>query len=146
MKTIQKATLYFAIVNLIIGVAGFIGPLVIGNDDGLININPGMLLGIVAINWLHATLHLTYGLLGLWAKSDAGRSRSYMGLGAVIFGLMAVMGILSFGFASGIYIIMGMAVDAQGNVIHIVWFLFTLAFFLRPDMGRTPQTAEPANS
>ena len=142
MKTIQKATLYFAIVNLVIGVAGYIGPLVIGNEDGLININPGMLLGLIAINWLHASLHLIYGLLGLWARSDSGRSRAYLGLGAVIFGVMAVMGILSFGFEPGIHLVMGMALDAQGNVIHILWFLFTLAFFLRPDLGQARQTAE----
>lgn len=140
MKTIQKAALYFAIVNLVIGVAGYIGPLVTGNDDGLININPGMLLGLVAINWLHAGVHLIYGLLGLWARSEVGRSRAYMGVGVALFGVMALMGTLSFGFEPGIHMVMGMSIDAQGNVIHLIWFLFALVFLLRPDLGQARQS------
>lgn len=45
MVRVQKAALWFGLLNVVIGVAGFLGAAVTGNQDGFININPGNLLG-----------------------------------------------------------------------------------------------------
>ena len=68
MRTIQKIAFYFGIVNLVIGLAGFTGPLVTKNDEKIINLKPGLLFNIFAINWLHALVHLLAGSPGCWSK------------------------------------------------------------------------------
>lgn len=45
MKT-RRTALYFGALNLGIGLAGFFGPFVTGNDEGLINIETGQLFEI----------------------------------------------------------------------------------------------------
>lgn len=57
----QRSAEYFGWTDLAIGVLGFFGPAVTGNGDGLINVRPGKLLGITAINWAHALLHASWG-------------------------------------------------------------------------------------
>lgn len=84
--TIQTATRAFAAVNLLIGVLGFFGPAVTGNDDQLINIKPGHLLGVAAINWLHALLHVSYGVLALKTSHHPRSSRTFMRLSTVFWG------------------------------------------------------------
>lgn len=65
---------------------GFFGPAVTGNDERLINIKPGHLLGVAAINWLYALLHASYGILGLKIGQRSWSSRAFMGLSAAFWG------------------------------------------------------------
>lgn len=75
----QTATRVFGAVNFLIGVLGLFGPAVTGNDDRLINVEPGHLLGGAVINWRHALLHAAYGDLGLEMGRRFRPSRLFMG-------------------------------------------------------------------
>ncbi len=118
---VQKGALVFGLVNVLIGVAGFLVPLVSGNDDGLLNITPGNLLGFLAIDWMHAGLHLVVGLLGVLMAASAALSRLWMGLVVVVFGLLAVYGWFEAGLDPETHHVRGMVFDLEGNIIHTLW-------------------------
>ena len=68
MRSVQTAAKYLSLANLLVGIAGFFAPVVTGNSDRIINIHPGRLFGIFAVNWPHALLHVVFGLSGLPAQ------------------------------------------------------------------------------
>ena len=70
MRSVQTAAKYLSLANLLVGIAGFFAPVVTGNSDRIINIHPGRLFGIFAVNWPHALLHVVLGLVGLPAQRD----------------------------------------------------------------------------
>ena len=141
VHTVQKAAFYFGVVNLVVGIAGFIGPFVTGNNDGIININPGYLFGMLGINWLHAAAHVLFGVAGMSVRTNYDSSVTYMWVVAVVFAAMAAMGFMQFGMQSGLYSVMGMTVDRNGNVVHTVLALIGLYFALRPHAGETRHRA-----
>ncbi len=51
MSAVRRATYTFGVVNVAIGICGFSGPLVGGNHDRLVNVSPGYLFGLFAMNW-----------------------------------------------------------------------------------------------
>ena len=123
MEPVQTAARAFTAANLGVGLAGFTGPLVQGNDDRVINLKPGLLFGVVAINWVHALAHLGLGVAGLAAAGDARRERNYVKLHAALFTPLAVMGWMHARRhpEERIHMLMGMAVDRRGNFIHSAW-------------------------
>lgn len=125
----------FGALNLLVGLLGFVGPLVRNDDDGLVNTAPGLFLGAVAVNGRHAALHVGYGLLGLAASRDAASARGYMGLGAAVFGTFAAVGWRVFGFERGVHLIAGFAVDWWGNLAHAVLAAFGLSVATGSDPG-----------
>ncbi|MDP9373458.1 MAG: DUF4383 domain-containing protein [Chloroflexota bacterium] len=133
MRPVQRATYYLGLTNLAIGIAGFAGPLVTGNRDHLINIRPGFLLGVFAMNWLHALLHLVVGIAGLPSWRVPRSATGYMRLHTVLFGVLWAMGRLRVRGSSRIHMMMGMALNAPANVVHALWALIGLAFTLRRD-------------
>lgn len=73
------------------GVLGFIGPAVNGNDDRLINIRPGKQLELASVNWLYSLMHLLFGLYGRQARHSTRQSRIHMYTTALGFGTMSFM-------------------------------------------------------
>ena len=118
MRTIQKIAFYFGLVNLVIGLAGFVAPLVTKNDDKMINTKPGLLFNVFAINWLHALLHVLAGAAGLLLHVRENASRTYLWISSALFGALSAVGIAVFGFKRGIFMVMGMALNAPDNVLH----------------------------
>lgn len=142
MTLVQKGALVFGLVNAVIGVAGFLGPLITGNDDGLINIHHGNLFGFIAIDWMHAAAHLAVGVLGVAAASSAASSRLWFGIITAAFAVLAIYGWVAVGFDPSMHILLGMGFDLEGNVLHTLWTAIGL-FFLFP-MGagaRAPRGA-----
>ncbi len=123
MRTIQKIAFYFGMVNLVIGLAGFTGPLVTKNDQKVINTKPGLLFGIFAINWAHALLHLLTGVGGLVARTSQDAARTYMWFSSILFGALTSMGLAVFGLNRGIHLVMGMALNRQDNLLHTAFAL-----------------------
>lgn len=127
METTRKPALYFGIVNLVIGVAGFVGPFVTGNADGLINVNTGMLFGVLTMNWAHALVHLGFGVFGVLARASDEATRTYFLTVAVVFGLLSVLGFLAQAGiavrrdAEGTLLVLEVAADTVVNVVHLVW-------------------------
>lgn len=125
---IEKATSAFGALNLLIGAAGLTGPAVWGNDDRAVNIRPGKLLGVVAINAPHALLHVGVGAAALAASRDADLARRFMGAESALFAALAVIGTAHVRNEPGIHVVMGMAIDRMGNGIHAAWTAFGLKY------------------
>lgn len=120
-SAVQIATRAFGTVNVLIGVLGFFGPAVTGNEDRFVNTRPGHLLGVAAINWLHALLHALYGMLCFKVGKQPCSSRVFMGLSAMFWGAMAAMGWRATGVDREIHLVKGLALDVGANVVHTIW-------------------------
>ena len=140
MKPVQKAALYFGLANLVIGLAGFVGPLVIGNDDGIININPGLLFGIFGMNWLHAIAHILFGA-GIVISRSCEASRTFMWASAGVFGLLTILGFVMFGMEMEPQMMLGMASNGADNLLHLLWTGLTLYFAVQASRQELPEAS-----
>lgn len=94
MTTRTFATI-FGLVFLAIGIAGALG--LAGYAPGLVtdqHDGHGMLLGLFAVNQLHNVAHIIFGLWGLAAMRSAGGSLMYARGVAIIYALLAVLGLV----------------------------------------------------
>lgn len=152
MKTMQKAALWFGALNLVLGLSGFFGPFVTGNRDGLINIETGQLFGLIAINWAHALLLLAFGLYGIAARSSHDAAVTYLWSVAVVFSLLALLGLLGqAGWMEvrgpeGTLSVFEIAVDTAAILLHLTWAAFGLFFALRAGEATQQQERQPARA
>lgn len=131
---IQSVVRRFGAVHVFAGLLGLVGPAIEGNDDsGLINLKPGLFLGVVAVNAPHALLHVLFGVLGVKASRDAGSARRYTEFSAAFFGLFAAVGWRKFGFERGVHMIWGLAVDGWGNLGHVLISIVNLITAIESD-------------
>ncbi|MBV9385040.1 MAG: DUF4383 domain-containing protein [Chroococcidiopsidaceae cyanobacterium CP_BM_ER_R8_30] len=109
MKAGQYFALITGIVFTLVGIMGFIPglvkePLLTPETAGLgFTSGYGYLLGLFPINVLHNFVHLTVGVLGIFASFSLGSTRLYSGALALFYALLAVMGFIpatqsTFGF------------------------------------------------
>ena len=93
----RSFALAFGIVFLLVGIAGFIPPLVsppptgpdVAADAGF-----GRLMGLFPVNALHNLVHVAFGVWGLAAYRSPSAVRLYARAVAVIYALLAVMGLI----------------------------------------------------
>lgn len=85
---IKTAAVLFGIVFILIGILGFV-PGVTNNE---------MLLGIFHVNAAHNVVHLLSGAVALFAgMTSVGASRMYFRIFGVVYGLVAVLGLMNMG-------------------------------------------------
>jgi len=86
------------IVYLLIGIAGFFPDLLrtlpAGSPELRINALEGLLFGLFPVNLPHTLVHLAIGIWGVVAARGLGPSVFYSKSLAVIFGVLAVMGLI----------------------------------------------------
>ncbi len=97
--TIQKFTKIAGILFVAIGVLGFVPGLTLFHPAGDLSADPahshhGMLFGLFPINVLHNLIHIGFGIWALSAAKDAGKSRTFCRANAVIYAMLAVMGLV----------------------------------------------------
>lgn len=89
--------LVYGLVFTLVGLLGFVPGLVsppVGHPDLAIDGMHGRLLGLFPVNWLHNLIHLAFGIWGLAASRGWGASRAYARSVAVIYAVLAVMGLI----------------------------------------------------
>jgi len=93
-------TRYFAlavgIVYTLVGVMGLLGlGLTATTHPGLaVEAQSGLLLGLFPVNILHNIVHLLIGIWGIVAYRSYGGARAFAQALAVLYGLLAIMGLL----------------------------------------------------
>jgi hypothetical protein len=111
---------------LALGVAGFVPAL-----------SPqGLLFGHFAVNPSQNMFHIATGILGvLLGAAGEGVSVTYFRLVGIVYALAVVLGL----FAGRSGEVMGLAVNAPGQVLHaaIAWSALYFGFFRHRDPGNT---------
>jgi hypothetical protein len=94
-------TRYFAlilgIVFLLIGIAGFIPGLLVQPEptpDVAVTESFGRLFGLFPVNMLHNLVHIVFGIWGIAAYRSYSGARGYSKAVAVIYAVLAVMGLI----------------------------------------------------
>lgn len=100
-RTLYMNTRYFSlvlgIVFLLIGIAGFIPGLLHGpghTGDVEVTQSFGLLMGLFPVNALHNVVHIAFGIWGIAAYRSYTGARGYSQAVAVIYAVLAVMGII----------------------------------------------------
>ncbi len=98
MTNIRYFAMILGIMFLLVGIAGFIPPLVQPGpmDHNLTVTGPGhgYLLGLFHVNVLHNIIHVIFGVWGIIAAISTDASRVYSRSVAVIYGLFVIMGLI----------------------------------------------------
>lgn len=99
MKPTQYFALAVGIMFTLVGIAGFIPGLVQPPiaDPHAVNLGVttgyGYLMGLFPINLLHNIVHLTVGILGIFASIALDSSRLYSGVLALFYGILVLFGL-----------------------------------------------------
>lgn len=93
---VQLIALLFAVVFLLVGVAGFIPGLTsnIGDLQFAGHEGHALLLGIFHVSILHNIVHLLYGVAGLVLARAPGSTRQFLLWGGVIYLLLTLYGVV----------------------------------------------------
>lgn len=86
----------FGIAFLLIGLSGFVPGLSPAHTHPNLAVDAGsaMAMGLFPVNILHNLFHLAFGVWGLVASRSAGGARAYGKGVAIIYGLLAIMGLI----------------------------------------------------
>ena len=86
--------LIFGVIFLAVGILGFgVVPSLLQDASGEGMNAHGMLLGLFHVNMVHNIVHLLFGLWGLAASRSAGGSVGFFRAVAIIYALLAIMGL-----------------------------------------------------
>ena len=117
MSPAQRFAQILGIVYLLVGLLGFVPPLLAGSLPGVLGPLKGLLLGLFAVNLLHSLTHLAIGILGLAVYRSFSGAKAYaLALGIAYAGLF-LLGILSrpVGTLGGI-----LPLNAPDDILHIL--------------------------
>jgi hypothetical protein len=94
-STVQLVALVFGIIYLLVGLLGFIGPLIGTASFVTFSQDRHALFGIAEINLVHNLVHLLIGIGGLAAASSLANSRTYCQVVGVILLVVGVLGVFA---------------------------------------------------
>ena len=96
-RHVRYFALAYGIVFLLVGVAGFVPGLVHMPEVGAevqVDQGFGRLFGLFPVNMLHNLVHILFGIWGLFAFRTFPAARLYARAVAVIYAVLAVMGLI----------------------------------------------------
>lgn len=95
MSLAQRFAQVFGIVYVVVGIAGFVPPLIAGTVPGAVGPLAGYLLGLFAVNWFHSVAHLAIGAAGLATYRSNPAARLYSLVIGLAYAALFLLGILS---------------------------------------------------
>ncbi len=95
MNVIRGVAAAFGAVYVIVGLAGFLDPLVTGDAPANMPSADGNLLGIFPINALHNLVHLVIGAALLYGSTATPRARAVSRVIGVVYAAVAVLGLVA---------------------------------------------------
>ena len=106
---LQKASMAFGVVFVLIGLLGFVPGVTIDADNG-----NKLLLGIFEVNTVHNLVHIASGVVALIAATSASYARLYFQVFGVVYGLVTVLGFM-------MSPVLGLIpVNHADNLLHVV--------------------------
>ena len=117
MTIAQRFAQVFGAVYLLVGIIGFVRPLLLGTlPAGVVGPLAGLLLGLFAVNWFHSLAHLLIGAAGLAAYRNHAAAKSYaLALGMAYAGLFVFGLIFGLGFLGGLF-----PLNGADHVLHVL--------------------------
>jgi hypothetical protein len=100
-RDIQKVSLGFGIVFLLVGIAGFVPALTTGTLSFAGPMSGAKLIGLFQVSVLHNIVHLLYGLVGVVAAVNSTLARYYLIWGGVLYLVLFVYGLIVEGTTGG---------------------------------------------
>jgi hypothetical protein len=127
MTVAQRFAQVFGAVYVLVGIAGFLPPLLLGSlPAGVAGPFAGLLLGLFAVNWFHSLAHLLIGAAGLASYRSRAAARSYaLALGVAYAGLFVLGLIFGLNFLGGL-----MPLNGADHVLHILTALVAFGAYL----------------
>ncbi len=96
MSLVQRFAQVLGAVYLLVGLTGFVPPLLFGSlPAGVIGPLDGLQLGVFAVNWFHSVTHLLIGAAGLAVYRSFSASRSYALALGVAYMALFLLGVFS---------------------------------------------------
>jgi hypothetical protein len=96
--TIRSFALIFGLVFLLVGIAGFVPPLMTAvhpeHPQLAVGSGYGLLLGLFPVNLPHNIVHLAFGVWGLVAARSLGAAKLYARGVAIIYAVLTVAGVV----------------------------------------------------
>ncbi len=134
MTLAQRFAQIFGAVYILVGILGFIPPLLSGDVAGVIGPFDGLLLGIFPVNWIHSVAHLAIGAAGLASYRSVSGARSYSLAIGVVYGVLVLLGLVA-PAVGGL-----MPVGGADVVLHLVTALVAFgAYFTSPRSAIDPR-------
>ena len=94
MSLAQRFAQVFGAVYVLVGILGFIPPLLIGTVPGAIGPFAGFLIGLFAVNWFHSLAHLLIGMAGLATYRNPAAASIYALVLGIAYALLFVVGLI----------------------------------------------------
>ncbi len=134
MPLVQRFAQIFGAIYLLVGILGFIPPLIEPKLPGValgIPALSGFLIGLFAINWLHSVAHLAIGAAGLASYRSPVGARSYALALGVVYLLLFLLGLIP-----GLNTVFGLLPLFGADVIlHLLTALIAFgAYFASPEV------------
>ena len=126
MTIAQRFAQIFGAVYLLVGIIGFIPPLLLGSlPAGVVGPFAGLLLGLFAVNWFHSLAHFLIGTAGLATYRNHAAAKSYaLALGIAYAGLFVLGLIFGLNFLGGLF-----PLNGADHVLHILTALIALGAY-----------------
>ncbi|MDP8950688.1 MAG: DUF4383 domain-containing protein [Actinomycetota bacterium] len=134
MTIAQRFAQIFGGVYVLVGIIGFIPPLVVGDTPAPLGVPAlsGFLIGLFAINWLHSVAHLAIGAAGLASYRSEAAARTYALALGVVYLLLFVLGLIP-----GLNTVFGLLplYGAADVLLHLLTALIAFgAYFASPEV------------
>lgn len=122
----QTAALVLGAVYLLVGILGFLPPLLSGDLPGTMGPFKGNLLGIFAVNWFHSLAHLLIGAYGLAVFRSHAQSRTFTLVIGVAYLVLFLLGIISgkVGTLGGL-----LPLNGADDILHILTAIVLLGVY-----------------
>lgn len=135
----QRASWYFGLVFIVIGVLGFV-PGITANYEALYfsgYTSEAVLLGVFQVSILHNIVHLLFGFLGLIMARTHSLARIYLIGGGIVYLLLFIYGLIVPHHSESNFVPVNTADNWLHLILAVVMVGLGLIFGNRPATGRT---------
>jgi uncharacterized protein DUF4383 len=121
----QRFAQVFGGIYLLVGILGFIPPLLIGTVPGALGPFAGFLIGLFAVNWFHSLAHLAIGVGGLATYRNPEAASIYALVVGIAYALLFVLGLIfGISFLGGL-----LPLNGLDHVLHLLTAVVALGAY-----------------